>query len=234
MSPGATSISIAVGEQVKDDLLEAGIGRPDQFSVIAPGVDIETIPEQRKSREQFDLPLNSPVLLFVGRLTQVKRPDRLIDAMSIVVEKVPEAVLVVAGGGEQLEATRSRARPLGDSVRFLGWCAEINVLCAAADLAVICSDNEGMPVTLIEAAFAGLPAVATDVGSVSEVVVDGVTGLLVEPTAEAVADGVVHLFEDAGLRARMATEASRRAIPRFGLERLIRQHDAIYQSSIEF
>ena len=224
-----TTVLSAVGEKTRDELLAAGIGRPEQYSVIAPGVKFESIPEQRQSRDRFGLPFDVPILLFVGRLTQVKRPDRLIETMNILLKRVPEAVLVVAGGGELLEKTRLDASPLGDSVRFLGWCAEITELYAAADVAVICSDNEGMPVTLIEAALIGLPAVATDVGSVREVVVDGETGLLVEPTAEAVAEGVVRLFEDAELRLRLGNEASRRAACRFGVDRLVREHDDLYQ-----
>ena len=227
-----TTVLIAVGEQVRDDLLAAGIGSPEQYSVIAPGVKFESVPQQRQSRDRFGLPLDVPILLFVGRLTQVKRPDRLIETMNILLKRVPEAVLVIAGGGEQLEKTRLDASPLGDSVHFLGWCAEITDLYAAADVAVICSDNEGMPVTLIEAALVGVPAVATDVGSVREVVVDGETGLLVEPTAEAVAEGVVRLFEDAELRLRLGNEASRRAACRFGVDRLVREHDDLYQGFV--
>jgi glycosyltransferase involved in cell wall biosynthesis len=152
--------------------------------------------------------------------------------MSIVLEEVPDAVLVVAGGGAELKNLSILAKPLGTAVRFLGWRADVNLLYASADVVVISSDNEGMPVTLIEAALVGLPVVATDVGSVSEVVVDEVTGFLVEQSAEAVASGLIRLLKDDALRARMGSEASRWAGQRFGVDRLIRDHEELYERSL--
>ena len=227
-----TTALVAVGHQVRDDLLKAGIGRPEQYSVIAPGVTMGSVPERRRSREELDLPADSPVILFVGRLEPVKRPDRLVQAMSIVLEEVPDAVLVVAGGGAELKDLSILAKPLGTAVRFLGWCAEVSLLYGSADVVVISSDNEGMPVTLIEAALAGLPVVATDVGSVSEVVVDEVTGFLVEQSVEAVASGLIRLLKDDNLRARMGSEASRWAVQQFGVDRLIREHEELYERSL--
>ena len=227
-----TTALIAVGDQTQEALIAAGIGRREQYSSVYPGVDIGPVPGRRESREKLGLPADSPVLLFVGRLTGVKRPDRLIDTMGIVLERCPDAVLVVAGGGELFDETRAKAEPLGDSVRFLGWFAEVSVLYAAADVAIISSDNEGMPVTLIEAALAGVPGVATDVGSVSEVVLDGETGFVVESTPEALARAVARLFGDDGLRERMGNDACLRARRRFGVDQLIREHEELYQESL--
>ena len=87
--------------------------------------------------------------------------------------------------------------------------------------------SEGMPVTLIEAAMAGVPAVTTDVGSAGEVVLDGVTGLVVAPEAVAVADGLLRLL-DPDLRDQMGAAALARADGEFSMERLIADHAALY------
>ena len=84
----------------------------------------------------------------------------------------------MAGEGELLDSLRERAGPLGDRIRFLGWCADIEQVYAGSDVVMLTSDNEGMPVSLIEAAAVGIPAVTTRVGSAPEVVLDGVTGLV--------------------------------------------------------
>ena len=223
-----TTALVAVGERVRDELLGSGIGRADQYVVIPPGVALGARPDRVSARTALGLPVDQPVVLFVGRLTAVKRPDRLIEAMVLVLERRSDVVLAIAGEGELLEEARSRAEPLGESVRFLGWQRDIAGLYAAADCMVLTSDNEGMPVTLIEAAMAGVPSVTTDVGSAREVVLDGVTGLVVAPDAAAVADGLVRLLDN-DLRHRMGAAARARAEAEFDTRRLITDHESLYE-----
>ncbi len=223
-----TTALVAVGERVRDELLGSGIGRADQYVVIPPGVALGARPDRVSARTALGLPVDQPVVLFVGRLTAVKRPDRLIEAMALVLDRRPDAVLAIAGEGELLEETRSRAEPLGASVRFLGWRRDIAGLYAAADCMVLTSDNEGMPVTLIEAAMAGVPSVTTDVGSAREVVLNEVTGLVVEPDAAAIADGLIRLLDD-DLRGKLGAAARKRAEAEFGTRRLIADHEALYE-----
>ncbi len=226
-----TTVLVAVGERVRDELLGAGIGRSDQYVGIPPGVALEALPDRVSARGSLGLPVDQPVVVFVGRLTAVKRPDRLIEAMALVLDRRPDAVLAIAGEGELLEETRSRAEPLGSSVRFLGWRRDIAGLYAAADCMVLTSDNEGMPVTLIEAAMAGVPSVTTDVGSACEVVLNGVTGLVVAPDATAVADGLVRLLDN-DLRHRMGAAARARAEAEFCTRRLVTDHESLYERLI--
>ena len=223
-----TTALVAVGERVRDELLGAGIGRSDQYVVIPPGVALEARPDRVSARGSLGLPVDQPVVLFVGRLTAVKRPDRLIEAMDLVLQRRPDVILAIAGEGDLFEETRVLAEPLGPSVRFLSWRRDITCLYAAADCMVLTSDNEGMPVTLIEAAVAGGPSVTTNVGSAREVVLDGVTGLVVAPSAAAVADGLVRLLDN-DLRHRMGAAARARAETEFCTQRLIADHEALYE-----
>jgi len=223
-----TSVLVTVGSQVRDDLIAAGIGRADQYVVIPPGVALGVLPDQVAARRDLDLPINQPVVLFVGRLTAIKRPDRLIEAMDLVLQRRPDVILAIAGEGDLFEETRVLAEPLGPSVRFLSWRRDITCLYAAADCMVLTSDNEGMPVTLIEAAMAGVPSVTTNVGSAREVVLDGVTGLVVAPSAAAVADGLVRLLDN-DLRQGMGAAARARAETEFCTQRLIADHEALYE-----
>jgi len=223
-----TTSLVAVGTRVRDDLLEAGIGRVDQYSVIPPGVDLGSLPDQVSARIALGLPPDRPVVLFVGRLTAVKRPDRLIDAMASVLQRLPEALLVIAGEGDLFDETRLKAEPLGPSVRFLGWQQDLNRVYAAADVAVLTSDNEGMPVSLIEASLSGLPSVTTNVGSASEVVVDGVTGRVVEAKVGSVANALVEILRDKDLRSSMGEAAKKHSERAFGVDRLVSDHEALY------
>ena len=227
LARGTTAL-VAVGAQVRDDLIKVGIGKADQYTVIPPGVELVEIRDRGTARAQLDLPAESPVVLFVGRITAIKRLDRLVDAMAAVLDRHSDAVLVVAGEGECLKEIERQARPLGDSVRFLGWQEDVGRLYAAADCVVITSHNEGMPVSLIEAAMAGVPGVTTDAGSASEVILDGVTGLVVGADPAEVADGLLRVLQ-ADVRDRMGSAARRRAEIEFSSQRLIEDHQNLYR-----
>jgi len=224
-----TTALVAVGSQVRDDLLVVGIGRPEQFTVIPPGVERPRPVDVSMARQQLGLGAGDEVIVFVGRLTAIKRPDRLIEAFRLVLEQQSSAVLLVVGDGELLDVTRESARDLGDRVRFAGWQADLAPYYAAADEVVLTSDNEGMPVSLIEASMAGRPCVTTDVGSAREVVDSGRTGLVVATNAEAVADALLSLLSDRGLRESMGAAAREHAERNFGDERLAEDHRRLYR-----
>jgi glycosyltransferase involved in cell wall biosynthesis len=215
---------VAVGANVRDELLDRGIGRPDQFVVIPPGVALSApVPGRPEARAALGLDPEGPVVAYVARLTKVKRPDRMIE----VARMRPEAMFVVAGDGPLQGEIRSGAPP---NVRFLGWRADIENVYAAADVILLTSDNEGMPVGLIEAALCGVPAVATDVGSTREVVIDGRTGRTLPPDARSLAEATGSLLSDEDQRYRMGAAARLFAEENFGVPKMIEMHAALYES----
>lgn len=220
---------VSVGSQVRDDLLAVGIGSPEKYTVIAPGVAKGETTNSDVARELLGLPPDARVALFIGRLTQIKRPERLLEAFSLVLEEVPSAVLLIAGEGELFESTKVLGARVGDSVRFLGWRSDLAVLFAAADVAVLSSDNEGMPVTLIEASMAGVPCVTTDVGSAREVVLDHETGFVVTTDSAAIARALITLFRNEKLCEEMGAAATRHTIANFSSNRLVQDHVNLYR-----
>ena len=114
------------------------------------------------------------------------------------------------------------------NVRFLGWRGDVETVYAASDLVVLTSDNEGMPVSLIEAALCGVPAVATDVGSVREVVLDGRTGWLCSPDVGALATAVDEALRTTSLLA-FGAAARDHAAAAFGRDRLVADTERLYE-----
>jgi glycosyltransferase involved in cell wall biosynthesis len=224
-----TNVLATVGSKVRDDLLDANIGRPEQYQVVPPGVDIAAGCSKAESRQAFNLPLETPIILFVGRLTHIKRPDRLIEAMTLVLNHRPDAILAIAGEGDLLDDTKQLAEPLGDSVRFLGWQSDLSKVYPLADLVVLTSDNEGMPVTLIEASMLGIPCVTTDVGSAGEVVVDGSTGRVVGVNSRDVADALLELLGDPERLANFGPAARRHAEENLSSARLVANYSDVYR-----
>ncbi|GAA4604533.1 glycosyltransferase family 4 protein [Actinoallomurus liliacearum] len=224
---------VAVGARVRDELIAAGIGGPEQYAVVPPGTSLGPLPGRAEARLELGIPVDGPVVAYVGRLTRIKRPDRLVAVARQVRRLHPEVRFVIAGGGDAMPATEAAARTFGGMCTMLGWRADVETVYAAADLVILTSDNEGMPVSLIEAGMAGLPCVATQVGSVAEVVRDGETGLLARRDTHELTRHIVRLLEDEPLRRKMGDEARAWTTTRFGPERLVSDIAEIYASIAE-
>jgi glycosyltransferase involved in cell wall biosynthesis len=102
-----------------------------------------------------------------------------------------------------------------------------------ADIVLLTSDSEGMPLTLIEGQMAGVPAIATDVGSVSEIVENEVTGLLTSTHIEQIISSLGRLLGDSMLRSTMAKNVRERALSRFSIEKMVNSHIQVYKQALE-
>jgi glycosyltransferase involved in cell wall biosynthesis len=224
-----TDVLLAVGNKVKDDLLAVGIGKTDQYKVFFPGLKDPKKFEKAKVRADFEMEDGLTYIAFVGRLTQIKRPDRLLDVASEIKSRGLKARIVVAGEGDLFEKSKARASEQGLPITFLGWRKDISALFSASDIAILTSDNEGIPLTLIQAAQASLPIVATGVGSVSDIVVHEVNGYLVDSEPAALADALQKLAIDPVLREIMGTAGRERAVRYFSLEKMCADHTDLYQ-----
>jgi glycosyltransferase involved in cell wall biosynthesis len=227
-----TTRLVAVGRQVRDELLAAKIGRADQYVIVPPGVRLPAGPPRAEARAMLGVPTDVPIVAFVARLTQVKRPDRFAEVARLVGTAVPDAHFVVAGEGELLHDLRARLAPLGERAHLVGWRPDVETVYAAADVTALTSDNEGMPVSLIEAASVGCPAVTTRVGSAGEVVLDGETGFVTAVDAAALAAATVRILSDPALRDRFSHAAASHAHAAFSADRLVRDITELYESLV--
>lgn len=228
-----TTRLVSVGAQVRDELLAAGVGRPGQFSVVPPGVDAPEAPSRQEARRRLELPADGLVVGLVARLTAVKRPDRFLAVAAEIARHRPATTFLVAGEGDLLDEMRTKAADLGLAVRFLGWRPDVEAVYAACDVVMLTSDNEGMPVSLIEAAFAGRPAVTTDVGSAPEVVLDGSTGFVVPADVGELVKAAERLLVDPELRKAMGTAAATHARDHFSSARLVSDIARLYEEIVE-
>ena len=229
-----TDALIAVAPWVRDDLLAMGIGTEDQWHVVPVGVDLtpllEDRPDPARSRLLLDLPADGPVVGIVGRLSPVKDHATFLRAAVRISVASPDTTFVVAGDGPDRAALQLEARALlGDRIRFLGWVNDIPTLYAACDVVALTSRTEGTPVALIEAAAAGIPVVATDVGGVAEVVRDGSTGCTVPAGDDvAVAAAILSLLQDPARARDMGEAGAAHVRSRFSRERMADDLGALY------
>jgi glycosyltransferase involved in cell wall biosynthesis len=219
---------LAVGAKVKDDLLAVGIGNHNKFDVMPPGLQLAEVPSRSSARRELGLNDDSIYCAFIGRITQIKRPDRFLDVVADIKSRGIDLHFVVAGGGELLQYCQDRAESENLPVTFLGWREDIEVVLAAADFVLLTSDNEGTPLSLIQAGMVGIPVVATNVGSTNEIVVNGETGLLTDLSVGQLADAVAKVATDSALRAKMGATGKEYTLARYGVARLVKDHQDLY------
>lgn len=217
---------LAVSQRVRDDLVAARIGRRRQYEVVAPGVTVPSPPPRAEARRALGLPEAGPVVAVVGQVNQAKRPDRMLAVAREVRHILGDVRFVVCGEGDLLAQTASGAKGLG--VIFLPCRRDVETVYAAADVVLQTSDHEELPVSLIEAALCERPAVATDVGEVSEVVRHGETGLVTPVDVPSLSDAVIRLLRDDTLRQWMGRQATAAANRRFGSARLVDDMAELY------
>jgi glycosyltransferase involved in cell wall biosynthesis len=217
-----TTVLIAVSEEVRDDLVGLGVAPFEQFEVVRLGLDLSAFTDdgdraQRRAalRAQWGVGADEDVVTLVARLVPIKRVDRFLETAALLRDR-PNTRFVVVGDGElraELEASEP-ARALGDRLVWAGFRRDMPDVSFASDVVVLTSDNEGTPVSLIEAQAAGTPVVSTNVGGVRSVVLDGETGLLADEPERAAA---------------MAARGRQHVLATFGAERLVDDLDRLYR-----
>ncbi len=228
---------IGVSATTVDDLVRLRIAPPERFSVIPLGLDLTGFgerPERIRAelRGELGVAEDDVLVSFVGRLVPIKRLDVLLRAVARARSAGSPLRLAVVGDGELRASLTALATELGisGSVTWLGYRRDLPDLAAAADIAALSSDNEGTPVSLIEAAAGGLPAISTDVGGVGEVVRDGISGTLVAAGDHAAfAAALGKLAADPAMRRRMGQAGRDHALSRYSAERLIGDISALYE-----
>jgi glycosyltransferase involved in cell wall biosynthesis len=228
---------IAVSPEVRDDLVELGVAPSEKFSVIRLGIPLDNrITASDESREElrslFGVPEDRFVVGWIGRMTAIKRLDDVLLAFRDLRARGLDATLCLVGDGPDRADVERRAHELGIARHILsvGYQRDVAPYYAFFDVLLLPSANEGTPVVGIESLAAGKPVVATRVGGVPDVVEDGTDGLLV-PVGDvsAMVDALERLARDAGLRARMGEAGRARVAPRYRVERLVDDVDALYR-----
>jgi glycosyltransferase involved in cell wall biosynthesis len=228
---------IAVGPQVRDDLVGLGVAPAERFTVIRLGIELEERVRadengRAETRRYLGVPAERFVVGWVGRMTAVKRTEDVLEAFKRLRENGVDACLCMVGDGPERERLERRAAELGviRDTLFLGYQEDVAQYYAAFDALVLPSANEGTPVSVIEALAAQTPVVATRVGGVPDVVRDGEEGFLVDTgDTGGLAERLTRLARDPELRRRLGRSGRGRVLSRYAVERLLDDVDRLYR-----
>jgi glycosyltransferase involved in cell wall biosynthesis len=233
-----TDTLIAVSDEVRNDLVSLGVAPADKFTVVPLGFDLtpfldddDRADRRAAVRAQWGIGPGDDVVTLIARLVPIKRVDRFLRVAQLASSR-PATRFVIVGDGElrdELVASEP-ARALADRLIWAGFRRDIPDVCFASDVVVLTSDNEGTPVSLIEAQAGGVPVVATDVGGVRSAVRDGETGFLAAAKDERrLASLVEAVLDDRVLAARLGASGRAHALATYDIARLVDDHDRLYR-----
>lgn len=222
---------VAVSRAIQEDLIEGFGIDPDRIAVMGNGVDVEHVQSLSKAPvAELATDSTTATIVFVGRLERVKGLEYLLRATARAAATNP-ARCVLVGAGSREGYLRALVIHLGiqESVEFVGEQVNPYRFMSRATVFVLPSLSEGMPNVLLEAMACGCPVIATDVegGVVRDLLEDGACGVIVPRGDErALADAIVMLVRDRGLRERLAEQGLRRA-REFDLRQVVREFEAL-------
>jgi glycosyltransferase involved in cell wall biosynthesis len=215
-----TDFFISAGKRVRDELITARIGSIEKYLVIAPGRDIEKIIFREDARKALGIEPDSFVVGWLGRLVQIKRPDLLLELAS----KLPEVIFLVGGKGELFHLIDNYH---GTNLIYVGW-TDPDKFWPACDVALLTSDNEGLPTSLIEAALHSVPIIARNVGSVSEIFENDKGGYLVSDP-DSIQDHIRLLNGDRVRLGILSEKVQKYATDKFSVKKFIGEHISLYE-----
>jgi glycosyltransferase involved in cell wall biosynthesis len=206
-------------------------------SVVYNGINLAGLNEKRYdiagTRKSLGIPADHKVVGHVANLLPKKRQEDLLRAAQRVLAASPGVTFVIVGRGPLEKKLKETARHLGiqDNVIFTGFVEDLYEVMQTFDVFVMSSSYEGFGISLAEAMAMGKPAIATRTGGMTEVIEDGVSGLLVEPrNPEGLAGSILTLLDDDNMRMTMGRAARERIIQRFDVRKRVAAMENLYRS----
>ena len=210
---------ITVGEQVKRYLDKQNIKAARKTVSIPPAVNSLKLISKNQALKKFK-DKEKVRVLWLARVTAVKNPQKVVE----IAKALPEIDFYLAGGGNLLEKIKKLAP---SNLKVLGWQDAKSIL-PIADIFLSTSENEGMPIALIEAQLASIPVVATDVGSVSEVILHNKSGFVCSKSTDELITALKKLAESKTLRAKFGKAGRVNSLKSFSDKNLISAHKKVY------
>ncbi len=230
---------VCVSEGVKRVVMEKERVKESNLCVIRNGIEFAGVSNSEQEKllfEEFPIPGESLVVGMVANLNRpVKGGGYFIEAVPLILEKVPGTHFIIVGGGDEIPGLIERTEAYGVShaVHFVGFREDVEKYYEIMDISVLTSLSEGLSITLLEAMSHGLPVVVTEVGGNREVVVDGVTGYLVPPEdVPSFAEKVVYLLKNSNVRERMGERALDRIEGYFRIQDTSPLYEGIYKGAL--
>jgi len=226
------NVLVTDGLSITNELVTNGIAPLGKFRHLTPGVAVPSgvmVLSKFSDAESLNRKI---VIAFIGRLVPIKRPDRFLDLVKELSEKRKDCEFYMYGEGELRNFIEERISHEDLPVKLMPFEKSIFQILKNVDLLVMTSDNEGTPLTVMEASYAGVPCFGTNVGSMGDIVENGVNGYLVNPDISSLVMGLNKLLDDRLTLAQLQLTASEYAEKNFNVRRYVEAHEELYKGLV--
>jgi glycosyltransferase involved in cell wall biosynthesis len=224
-----TDILISDGDLAKDELIREGIVPRGKFVTIRPGIHLIPSGAHLFSQTQPIMgSIRDPIVAFVGRLAPIKRPDRYLQVVHELTQRNSGCTFKMYGEGELLDEIESEISARKLDLSLQPFEADIFEVLKDVDILVMTSDNEGTPLTVMQASSAGVPCVGTNVGSMRDIVIDGVNGFLVNPDYVSITTKIQELVSNPSQLEKLQESSILYAEKNFDIANYIKAHEEVY------
>ncbi len=221
---------VAVNDITKKELLAARIGSEKKFAVIYPGFKAVEQHSKINARKKLGLIDDDFTVGFIGRFEEIKRPDILSKVINISLKGSDSLQFIVCGGGELYE--RFKNETASPKVHCFPWTDDLSPIYSSVDLMLLTSDNEGSPLTIIEAGQLGVPTLSRAVGGVPSLISHDFTGFLAGDYPEAIADALSRIANSPDLLLEVSTKTKAHFEHNFGELVFLNSYKSLYIKAV--
>jgi glycosyltransferase involved in cell wall biosynthesis len=226
---------IAVSKNVRDIIVNKEKIQKEKVTIIGNGVDLDEFTPQLKGttsvRESLSLSPSCKVIGMVARLSHHKNHRVLLEAMPYVIDKHPDTYLILVGNGSQRTNLKklTSALKIEKNVIFLGHRRDIAQILPMFDIFVLSTKVEGFGISLVEALAMEKPCIATNTGGISDIISDGVNGILVPKDNHfSLAKAILKLIDDESFAYRLGQNGRKTAMARFDIKNIVKKIEILY------
>lgn len=227
---------ICVSENTKQEGLKKNIAKEEKFLVIRNGISFKANSAKEKVREKLKVEKKDIIFGMVGRFAYPKDPLFFIKVANEIVKNYPQAKFILVGGGPLFEKCQNfvKENKLENNVFLLGEKnpQDTQELLISFDVFILISKFEGLPITIIEAMFAGLPIISSNVGGINELVKDKENGFLVKTDdLNEIIEKIIYLIKNPQERKNMGKKSLTIAKENFSLDKMVKSYEKLYQEN---
>ena len=233
-------VVVTGGEKTRRELIERDGLTADRVAAFPIGLDVEYFrpaSPDRDLRDELGLPKGQLLVGLISYLRSYKGHGYFIEAARTIAAKRDDTTFIIVGEGPEEQTIRRRIEEFGLSarIRMLGFRQDLLSVFRSLDVFAIPSvEGDTIPQVLMQALASGIPVVSTTVGSIPDVVIEGETGFVVPPRdASALADRIMTLLDDAGLRARMGVQGRSLVESTYSIAKMLDRMEAVYRSLLQ-
>ena len=214
---------------MREDLLEVRVGNNEKFHVVGPGLELAQMPTRSAAIQRLGILQARFTVTWIGRAVEVKAPHRVLEIAQMCKSRKLDIRFLFVGNGPLEDQLKKSALSKDLNVNFLGWQSEIEEILSVSDLVILTSLNEGTPVALIQAQMAGIPVLATSVGSAPEVMIHGNSGYALPYSRETFANVIMDFAENPRKCQEFGKNGRNYSRSKFSLENLVEAHEELYR-----